>query len=151
MSDWAENGTELIGHPAKRKTLALANPVFAGCTTCVAQTIMRTAGGAFNQVWFLFHIVDKNNLVELQMKEGTDRWVLRHRVNKKTVAKGKFLAPIDPNTDYTVSIRYDGTNYIVSLNGTDVITMAPGGTVTGGSVGFKVKSTTGTFQRIQVN
>ncbi len=151
MSDWSENGTELIGHPAKRKTLALANPVFAGCTDCVAQTIMRTAGGAFNQVWFLFHVVDKNNLVELQMKEGTDRWVLRHRVNKKTVAKGKFLAPIDPNTDYTVSIRYDGTNYIVSLNGTDVITMAPGGTVTGGSVGFKVKSTTGTFQRIQVN
>ena len=151
MSDWAENGTELIGHPAKRKTLALANPVFQGCTNCVAQTIMRTAGGPFNQVWFLFHVVDRNNLVELQMKEGTDRWVLRHRVNKKTVAKAKFLAPIDPNTDYTMSIRYDGTNYIVSLNGTDVITMPPGGEVTGGSVGFKVKSTTGTFQRIQVN
>jgi len=151
MSDWSENGTELIGHPSKRKTMALANPVFAGCTNCVAQTIMRTSGGAFNQVWFLFHVVDKNNLVELQMKEGTDRWVLRHRINKKTVAKGKFLSPIDPNTDYTVSVRYDGTNYIVSLNGTDVITMAPGGSVTGGSVGFKVKATTGTFQRIQVN
>ncbi len=58
---------------------------------------------------------------------------------------------IDPNTDYMVAIRYDGTNFIASVGGVDVITLAPGGPVTGGSVGFKVKATTGTFQRIEVN
>jgi subtilisin-like proprotein convertase family protein len=151
MSDWTEDGTALIGHPVKKKTQAHAIPVFTGCTTCNAQTIMRTAGGAYNRVWFMFHLVDKDNLVELMMKEEDDKWVLKHRVNKKIVAKQKFLAPIDPNVDYAVSIRYDGTNYIVSINATDVITMAPGVAATGGSIGFKVKSTTGTFQRIQVN
>lgn len=31
------------------------------------------------------------------------------------------------------------------------VILAPGGLVTGGSIGFKVKGTTGTFQHIEVN
>ncbi len=148
--NWSEDGTALIGMHTK-KTQAHAIPVFAGCTNCQAETIMRSAGGAFNRVWFLFHVVDKDNLVELLMKEENDKWVLKHRINKAVVVKQKFLATIDPNTDYTVSIRFDGTNFIAAINGVDQITLAPGGAVTGGSVGFKVKATTGTFQRIEVN
>jgi hypothetical protein len=85
------------------------------------------------------------------MDDGRDRWVLKHRINKKVAAKQKFISAIDANTDYLVRIRYDGTNYIVTINGVDQITMAPGGIVNGGSVGFKVKATTGTFQSITVN
>jgi subtilisin-like proprotein convertase family protein len=150
VSDWTENGSALLG-TAVKKTQAHANQVFAGCTTCAAETIMSTAGGPFNRVWFLFHVQDKNNLVELLMKEENDRWVLKHRINKAVVSKQKFVSVIDANTDYTVSVRYDGANFIANINGTDVITLAPGGTVSGGSIGFKVKSTTGTFQRIEVN
>jgi hypothetical protein len=64
-------------------------------------------------------------------------------VNKKVVAKAKAIQAIDPNVIYTAQLRYDGTNFIVSINGADVITMAPAGVVTEGSVGFKVKRTTG--------
>jgi Putative binding domain, N-terminal len=150
IADWSESNDALVGSSA-RKTEALAIPAFGGCTVCYGETIMRSAGGSFNRVWFLFHVQDKNNLVELMMDEQRDRWVLKHRINKAVVAKQKFIALIDPNIDYTVRIRYDGTNYIASINGVDQITLAPGGSVSGGSVGFKVAATTGSFQRIEVN
>jgi hypothetical protein len=150
ISDWSESNDALSGS-STRKTEAHAIPAFSGCTACYGETIMRSAGGPFNRVWFLFHVQDKNNLVELMMDEGRDRWVLKHRINKRVVAKQKFASTIDANTDYTVRVRYDGTNFIATINGVDQITMAPGGSVTGGSVGFKVKATTGTFQRIEVN
>jgi Beta-propeller repeat len=149
-SNWTESNDALTGSNT-RKTEAHAIPAFAGCTVCYGETIIRSAGGAFNRVWLLFHVQDKNNLVELMMHEQRDRWVLKHRINKTVVAKQKFVSPIDPNSDYLVRIRYEGTNYIVTINGVDQITMNPGGTVNGGSVGFKVKATTGTFQSITVN
>jgi len=150
ISDWSESNDALSGS-AVRKTEAHAIPAFAGCTVCYGETVMRSAGGPNNRVWFLFHVQDKNNLVELMMDEGRDRWVLKHRINKNVVAKQKFSSPVDANTDYLVRVRYDGTNYIVTINGVDQITMPPGGSVSGGSVGFKVKATTGTFQNITVN
>jgi hypothetical protein len=150
ISDWSESNDALSGS-STRKTEAHAIPAFGGCTVCYGETVMRSAGGPFNRVWFLFHVEDKNNLVELMMDEGRDRWVIKHRINKTVVAKQKFVSTIDANTDYLVRIRYDGTNYIVTINGVDQITLAPGGTVKGGSVGFKVKATTGTFQSITVN
>ena len=150
ISNWSESNDALSGS-GTRKTEAHAIPAFSGCTVCYGETIMRSAGGPFNRVWFLFHVQDKNNLVELMMDEGRDRWVLKHRINKAVVAKQKFTSSIDANTDYAVRIRYDGTNYIATINGVDQITLAPGGAVSGGSVGFKVKATTGTFQSITVN
>lgn len=150
ISNWSESNDALSGSSV-RKTEAHAIPAFSGCTVCYGETIMRSAGGPFNRVWFLFHVQDKNNLVELMMDEGRDRWVLKHRINKTVVAKQKFVSPINPNTDYIVRIRYDGTNFIATINGVDQITLAPGGAVSGGSVGFKVKATTGTFQSVTVN
>jgi hypothetical protein len=150
ISDWSESNDALIGSNS-RKTEAHAIPAFTGCTVCYGETVMRSSGGPFSRVWFLFHAQDKNNLVELMMYEAKDQWVLKHRINKKVVAKQKFISAIDPNTDYLVRIRYDGTNYIVAINGVDQITLAPGGSVNGGSIGFKVKATTGTFQSITVN
>ncbi|HSP06050.1 MAG TPA: hypothetical protein VLR94_02685, partial [Acidobacteriota bacterium] len=156
MSDWSEDGSNLIGKNLAKKTTAYANPAFlnapAACTTCYAETAMSTAGGQFNRVWFFFNAQDpKLNLVELMMKEESNRWILKQRINKKIVAKAKFVSTIDPNVFYTARIRYDGTNFIASIDGVDVITLAPVGPVTGGSVGFKVKRTTGTFQYIHVN
>jgi hypothetical protein len=147
---WSETNDALSGTSTK-STQTNAVPVFPGCTMCYAETVMRTAGGPFSKIWFQFHVVDKFNLVEVMMDDTKNRWVARHRINKTIVSKGKFVSQIEPNTDYTVRVRYDGTNYIVSIDGTDQITLAPGGTVTGGSIGFKVKKTTGTFQRIEVN
>jgi hypothetical protein len=150
VSGWSESNDAVTGSSIK-KTEAHAIPAFNGCTLCYSETVLRSAGGRFSGVWFLFHVQDKNNLVELQMDAERDKWVLKHRINKKVVAKQKFASQIDPNTDYTVRVRYDGTNFIATVSGVDIITLAPGGSVTGGSVGFKVKSTTASFQRIEVN
>ena len=154
-SFWTESGGNLIGTNLLKKTTAFADPAFPanpGCIICSAKTVMSTAGGAFSRVWLFFGAQDsKNNLVELMMKEDTDRWVLKQRVNKTVVAKAKAIQTIDPNVFYTAQIRYNGTNFIVSIDGLDIITMPPAGTVTGGSVGFKVKKTTGTFQYMEVN
>jgi hypothetical protein len=150
ISDWSESNDALTGSNIK-KIEAHAIPAFSGCTLCYAETVLRTAGGQLGRTWFLFHVQDKNNLVELMMDEKGDKWLLKHRINKAVVAKKRFNSPIDPNTYYTVRIRYDGTNFIATINGVDQITLSPGGIVTGGSVGFKVKSTTGTFQNIEVN
>jgi hypothetical protein len=151
ITNWTEADDELTA-TSTRKTQAHAIPIFdQGCTTCYGETIMRTAGGLFSKVWFLFHVQDKDNLVELLMDETKDKWVLKHRIGKTVVSKQKFLSVIDSNVDYTVRVRYDGVNFITSINGVDQIILAPGGAVTGGSVGFKVKATTATFQRIEIN
>lgn len=149
-SFWSENGTSLLGSNT-RKTTAVAT-VYAGCLICYAETTMRTSGGAGNRLWLLHHYVDKSNVVELLMKEENDRWILKHRVNGAVVAKQKYLMPIDPNTDYVVRITYDGTNYIASVNGTALSPpLTPGGPVTQGTAGLRVKGTTGTFDRIEIN
>jgi hypothetical protein len=148
VTKWSEDGNQLIGSNSK-KTQALANPVFPGCTDCYAETVMQSSANSY--VWFLFHVEDKNNMVELLMKEKTNSWILKHRVNKKVIAKSKFVGNIDPNTNYTVRIRFDGTNYIASVDGVDIITLAPGAPVNGGSIGYKLRLGTGIFQRIEVN
>ncbi|MCI0618591.1 hypothetical protein L0244_36905, partial [bacterium] len=147
---WSEANDQLSGTFA-RKTSAIASPVFAGCLSCYAETIMRTAGGAGNRLWLLHHYINKFNTVEVLMKEETDRWVVKQRSGGKVVTKQKAVSTIDPNTDYTVRITYDGANYILTVNGTSLITLAPVGAVSQGTAGFKVKATTGTFQRIEVN
>ncbi len=150
-SFWSENGTALAGSNTKKST-AVATPVFAGCLTCYAETTMRTAGGIGNRLWLLHHYVDKKNVAELLMKEEQDKWVLKHRVNGTVVAKQKYLMTIDPNTDYTVRITYDGSTYTASLNGTALApSLTPGGAVTPGTAALRVKATTGTFNRIEVN
>ncbi len=152
ISFWSEDGASLIGTNPDKKTTAVANPVFAGCTNCYVETVMSTGGGPFNKIWLLFHVQDpKTDLVELLGKEEADKWVLKHRIGKTVVAKQKFESTIDPNVFYMARIRYDGVNYIASIDGVDIITLVPGGPVAGGTVGLKVKKTVGTFQRIEVN
>jgi subtilisin-like proprotein convertase family protein len=150
---WLEANDALSGTTGRKPIYAFSSPLFvgAGCTNCSAETIMRMTNKRGSKVSFLFHVIDKKNLFEVEMDARKDKWTAKHRINNTIVAKSKFLATIDPDTDYTVGIRYDGTNFIVSIDGVDQITLAPGGPVTGGSVGFKVKKTTGTFQRIEVN
>ncbi len=152
ITPWSE-ANDALNATTITKTTAVASPVFLGpgCLNCYVETIMRTAGGIGNRVRLMHHYVDKSNLVEALMKEEADKWVIKHRIGGAVVAKQKISMQIDPNVDYTVRITYDGANYILSINGSPLLTMAPGGAVTQGTVGFKVKATTGTFQRIEVN
>ena len=146
---WSE--TASITGSTSRRTSAIASPVFAGCLNCYVETVMRSTNAVGGQVAVLHHYVDKLNLIELVMRVDKGRFILRQRAGGSVVAKANVKMELEPNTDYTVRITYDGTNYVASVDGTDVITLTPGAQVTEGTVGFRVKGTTGTFQRIEVN
>jgi hypothetical protein len=84
------------------------------------------------------------------MKEETDRWILKQRVNKKIVVKAKAIQTINPNTPYAVSLSYDGASIIVQVDGVQILSVAVSGTLNG-TIGFQNKNTTAMFDNIQVN
>jgi hypothetical protein len=74
---------------------------------------------------------------------------LKHKSQGHVVAKAKFKRVIDPGVSYAVAASFDGTNFQVLVNGSSIITM-PAAATPFGTVGFKVKSTAGTFGFMQV-
>jgi len=150
---WNESNGALIGTPTARTAIAIATPIFAGCQTCSIEASMRSGGGAFNKVWMLGWYVDKKNTMELLMKEENDRWILKQRVNGSVVAKARGIKTIDPNTDYAVRITFDGISFKVFVDDfvTPLFTLTPPASVPVGTVGFKVKNTTGSFDYVSIN
>jgi hypothetical protein len=112
---------------------------------------MRTAGGQFNQLSMYVWYVDNRNTFELIMKDSNDRWILKERSNGIVVGKARAVSTINPNTDYNVTLSYNGTNVTVSIDGLQLITYAPAGNVPFGTIGFTVKRTTGNFNFIRVD
>jgi glucose/arabinose dehydrogenase len=147
---WTESGGSLQGSSAK-KAIAVATPIFAGCLNCTIQASLMTQGGPGNRVWLLGWYIDKNNRIELLMKEEKDVWVLKQRSGGSIIAKAKASATIDPNVAYAVVVSFDGTQFTVTINGNPLITLTPKGTVPSGTVGFQAKDTTGFFDYIIVN
>jgi glucose/arabinose dehydrogenase len=147
---WTESSGTLQGNSA-RKAIAVATPIFNGCLNCSIQVSLKTQGGPRNRIWLLVWYVDKQNKVELLMKEENDVWVLKQRANGSVVTKAKAKATIDPNVAYAVVVSFDGTQFTVTIDGNQLITLTPVGTVPTGTVGFQVKATTGSFDYINVN
>lgn len=148
---FTETGGDYVGVPAGKKAQALATPVFAGCQTCSFQARVKTAGGDNNKVWMLAWYADKNNLVEVLVKEDNDRVILKHRINKTIVAKAKAIQTLLPDTFYTFRAEYDGAEIRLYLDGNLIIRVAPGGAMPVGSIGFSVKGTTATIDEVTVN
>ena len=85
------------------------------------------------------------------MKESNNRWLLKQRAGGLVVGKAKSISPIDPAIDYNVEVSYDGANVTVAVDGVQVISYHPVGTVPVGSIGYTAKGTTGSFNFIRVN
>ncbi len=145
---WNETGGALVGTPSRRKAVAVATPIFAGCANCSVETVMRTAGGTGNRVWLLAWYQAKRVTVEVMMKEETDRWVVKQKFGV-VVAKGKAQSTILPNSDYLVRITYNGSQFQLFIDNVLLLTL-PAGTAANGTVGFQSKATTGSFGSIQV-
>lgn len=146
---WSETGGNLIGAPVGKKAIAVAAPIFAGCSTCSVEAMMQTSGGAGNRVWLLAWYLNKQNTVELLMKEETDTWILKQRINGKIATKGKASAAINPGTAYKARVVFDGVNFTLFINDVQVLTFGAAA-IPSGSVGFQVKGTTGIFAQITV-
>ncbi|HSE40304.1 MAG TPA: putative Ig domain-containing protein [Acidobacteriota bacterium] len=147
--NWTEPGGTLIGTPTGKKAIALATPLFSGCTNCRVEAVMRTGGGIGNRVWLLAWYQNKQNYVEVMMKEQSDTWVVKQRSGATVVAKGKGMSPIMPGTDYVIRITYNGTQFQLFVDDVLLVTLPDGAAATG-TVGFQVKATTGTFDSISV-
>ena len=113
---------------------------------------MMSAGGIGNRVSMVGWWIDVRNYVELLMKQETGRWILKHRVGGRVLAKNKVALPINVNQAYTARVTFDGTTFSVTIDGVPAFTLnkAAGSNPTG-TVGFRVKATTGTFGYIHVN
>jgi hypothetical protein len=146
---WSENSGSLIGNPTGRKAIAVATPIFAGCTNCTVEASLQTGGGFGNRVWLLAWYQNKQNTVELLMKEESDRWILKQRSGGRVVRKAKGIAAINPNSPYDVRITFDGSVFQVFVDEQLLITMNSAAASTG-TIGFQSKSTVGTFGYIQV-
>lgn len=128
-----------------RKSSAFAP--FTICTNCTVEGVLQTSGGQGNRASLIGWYVDKKNLVELMMKESENKWILKERVGGKSVAKDSFQQTIDPNTPYRATITYDGTNFLVYIDGNLILTV-PAPPPAPGTIGFRIKAGKGTFDEI---
>ena len=149
---WNEANGNLIGTPTGGKAEAIATPAFAGCSTapCTMQTSMQTSGGLSNKLFFFGWFQDKQNTLEVLMKEENEKWVLRQRSGGVVVAKTKVSRLILPNVPYDVKVDFDGTTFTLSIDNVNSASMTAGA-VPSGTVGYRVKKTTGRFGFVCVN
>jgi putative Ig domain-containing protein/carboxypeptidase family protein len=144
---WQETSGKLSSAPAK-KAIAIADPAFQGCTNCSINTQFQTDAGGRVSLFGWYQ--NKNNGVELLFKEQENRVLLKQRSNGQIVAKSKANVDINPNVNYQVAITFDGTNFNVSVQGQNVITMPAEGTAFG-TIGYQIKATAASFDSIAVN
>jgi uncharacterized delta-60 repeat protein len=142
---WSESGGSLIGTPEKKKAEAEAIPAFDGCQGCTIYTRMSSRGGPGNKLWLFAWRENKNNTVELIMKEESDTWVLKHRVNGKVKQKAKVMSVIEPHVTYTIFLNFDGSQFTLTVD-SEVILVMPATATPNGSVGYRVKDTIGVFE-----
>jgi putative Ig domain-containing protein len=147
---WSESGGNLIGNAVSGKALAVASPVFSGCSTCSFEATVQTAGGIGNKVSFFGWYQDSKNNVELMMKQESGRWLLKQHINGVVVTKGKAVMTINPNQSYLVHMAFDGTTFTVSIDGSPAITLTAAGSASGTGA-FQGKKTTVTIGYLHVN
>lgn len=147
---WSETSEKLTTTAGKKNT-AVASPVFVGCQNCGIATEVSTSGGPNAKSWIYGWWVDKKNTLELQIREAANKVILKQRVAGSVIKKQSALVTINPNTQYHVTMTNNGATIVVNIEGTDVITFTPIGTVPSGTTGFAAKGSTVTFDYIHVN
>jgi hypothetical protein len=151
LPSWSEPGGFLVGTTGNKTIKGLATPVFAGCDSpCTVAAGLRSSNANRGIVTLIGWHENKNNKIELQMKEGTDKWTLRQRRNGRIVAKESASQTIDPNTVYDVEIIFDGTTFHLRIENVEVLTMEASGSPSG-TVGASVKRATGSLDYIDVH
>jgi uncharacterized delta-60 repeat protein len=147
---WVADNGNLNGTSFGKKTEAVADPAFNGCELCSVETSMSTDGGDANKISLLAWYVDSQNYVEVTMSEAKNKWIVKQHYAGRVVAKSGARSDINPNVFYDVKIMFDGTDFMLQVNGANILTMRAVAAPTG-TVGFRVKNTTGRFAFISVS
>ena len=147
---WSESGGNLIA-TSTRKAVAFASPAFAGCgSNCTFESSMMTAGGPGNKVWMLAWYADKNNTLEILMKEENGKFVVKQRAGGSVVAKAKGMISLLPNVAYNVKVTFDGVAFTLFVNGNPLATLTAAVAPSIGTVGFEAKNTVASFGHVLV-
>lgn len=137
---WTASGGAMHGVFSK-KADNIANGFPAGCTTCTIEADMQIDTPSA-RVSLLGWYTDKKNYVEVRLMEDNDKVLFKQYTTSGTAAKKAVPFTVNAGTSYHVKVSYAAGSYDVSIDGTPILTIttpvAPAGTV-----GFRIKSTTG--------
>ena len=147
---WEEKDGELQGTPTKRKAIAIAAPAFAGCQLCTIRAVLALTGTVGTRGGIIAWHVAKTHSVELLLKEATNTWVLKQRVDRRIVAKAKAQHSIVPGTFYTVVLSHDGSAIHLEVDGELLLSFTPAVPLPSGTVGFFTRGAAARFESIEV-
>jgi hypothetical protein len=147
---WSVVSSDLTG---SGKVAQALSPSFSGCGNCTIEADLRivtTNGRASVIAWW----TNSNTYVELKLQDDKNNAVLTQFSGGVQVASKTFATSISAGTTYHILLKFDGTNFQAYLNGSLIITMAPGVTPSG-KAGFAVstaknKAITAKFPQIVV-
>jgi len=112
---------------------------------------MESQGDPFSKISLLGWYAGNSDSVELFMDAFKGKWTLKQRVGGLTVAKKGLHQTILPNTFYRIQLLYDSNSAAFQVFVDGVLTLSlPAAAPAPGTVGFRVKATTGTFQEILI-
>lgn len=150
---WDESDGVLVGSPSHLKAIAIAAPVFSGCRTCVIETRVETVGGGFGRLRLMGWYLNKQNAIELLIKPGYEKWILKQRVNGAVIRKTKAWRVAEPGTSCRIKLAYDGSAFLLYVNNDalPLISLVPEEPVPSGTLGFQVFNTIGKFDYVRVN
>jgi subtilisin-like proprotein convertase family protein len=138
-----ETGGSLILTPTKKKAYTTSDPVFTGAQTGTTTVEIQFTASTDpkGKVSMYTNWVDKKNFVEIQFNIAKGRVQLKQRAGT-VVAKAKGDFTFAEDTLYTVVVSFNGTSYLVSIDGTVVATLTPSGTIPSGILGFSSRAIT---------
>lgn len=147
---WAVSAGDLRGS-ARKKSAAILSP-FGGCTACTAETewqVTTEGASAALLAWY----ADGANYVQLVMSDSSNKWTLEQYSAGRRVASKSRRGRISPGKFYRVSLSYNGTSFMATVNGRAKIGV-PAAIAPSGTVGFRVpssgKTATASFKQIGV-
>lgn len=131
----------VLSPATKKKSTAIATPAFPGCQQCtIISSVQYT--GTKSKITLIGWSLDSGN--ELELLINSKKLKLLQRSNNVIVKKQKVKTPLAMNVPHTIAMRYDGTNVIVNIDGTDLFpAFTPVGTLPVGTVGVTLKGDLG--------
>jgi len=149
---WKEKGGKLLAAGKEREARAVSSPDFSGCDLCAVEALLKTGGGKGNRVSLIGWHEKKGTEIELQMRDDADRWLLRQRVDGKTVAIKAANGSIKPGRSYRAKMTFDGNVFQAFVDGRLMITMPKAkGTLPYGTAGFMAKHTDGSYDNLIID
>jgi hypothetical protein len=150
---WVESNGVLSGSGPKSAIVYAPQPWFpsgvSGCSTCTLETDVNTAGGSGNKIFIQPWYQDKQNRIDILLKQESSKIILKQKVNGFTAQKMKASFNIIPNTFHHIKVSFDGTNFNLEVDGTSLITM-PAAATPSGTLYFQVKQTTASIERVEI-